>query len=146
MDKKLFHKNFEDYLTRSEQKYTSQRRKVVEEVTTTSDHFEVESFIDRLHARGSDISRGTVYTTIKLLLDSRMIRKIRTSDNKVYYEMTFGAEHHDHLICNTCGKVIEVHDDVIEDRQDQICKKFGFKMSNHIHNIYGTCKECLSKG
>ena len=136
------YREFTKFLSQNELKFTKQRKDILVEVFSIHSHFEIETFIDELHVKNKSISRGTVYSTIKLLLQSGMIRKIRTPSNKVFYEHVFGYEHHDHLICIDCGKVIEIKDEIIEKRQVELLKENNFKITSHTYNIYGYCSTC----
>ena len=133
------HKVFENYLISRDLKYTAQRRAIVEVLFDSYRHVEGDPFIDELHLKGHQISRGTVYSTLKLLVDSGLVRKLKTADNKVHYEPIYGNDHHDHLICIDCGKIFEFQNDQIESTQESIAKDFGLKITNHSHTIYGTC-------
>ena len=55
-------------------------------------------------------------------------------------------EHHDHLVCIHCNHVVEFVDELIEERQRQIAKDSGFKMTDHSLHIYGVCKSCQKQG
>jgi len=63
-----------------------------------------------------------------------------------YYEHVTGNSHHDHLICTTCGAVIEFHDDVLEARQREICERKRFTPTFHNLQILGVCADCKKKG
>ena len=62
------------------------------------------------------------------------------TDGKKYESNS--KSHHDHLICTTCGKIVEFMDDDIEKRQDKIAKKNNFKISSHSMQLYGICENC----
>ena len=57
------------------------------------------------------------------------------------YELNTG-DHHDHLVCVTCGAVAEFYDDLIEQQQERVAEKYGFLVKDHNHTIYGVCKNC----
>lgn len=135
------HDRFERYLSQHEQKYTRQRREIVEQVFKRKDHFEVENLIDHLRAGGAPISRGTVYSTVKLLVDSGLLKKIQTNKKKVYYEPIFGQLNHDHIICTECGRITEFRDDTISKRQQSIAERHGLTIKSSTHVIYASCKE-----
>ena len=59
------------------------------------------------------------------------------------FELIQGDDHHDHLVCITCGKVDEFVDDIIEERQKIIAEGAGFKMVDHALTIYGVCPQCF---
>lgn len=139
-------KVFGDFLEKAGQKYTKQRKNIVNEIFKIHEHFEIESFIELLHKKKIKVARATVYSTLKLLLESKLIRKVRTGRGLIVYEHTFGHEHHDHLICVDCDKVIEIHDAEIEKRQIEICEKLGFILENHTHTMYVRCKKFMETG
>ena len=53
-----------------------------------------------------------------------------------------GHAHHDHMVCTTCGKIIEFHDDELERVQEAAVRRHGFHANSHRLNIYGTCARC----
>ena len=67
--------------------------------------------------------------------------KFYFENNQAVYELC-GAEHHDHLVCVKCNKIIEFQDDVIEKHQIQIAKKHGFDLTDHSLYLYGLCEDC----
>ena len=140
------HQVFGEFLQKSGQKYTTQRKNIVNEVFKIHDHFEIESFIGELRLKKIKVARATVYSTIKLLLECKLIRKVRLSKGEIAYEHIYGHEHHDHLICLDCDNIIEIHDDEIESRQLKICEKYGFTLESHVHTMYVKCKKLSITG
>jgi Fur family ferric uptake transcriptional regulator len=132
------HKAFEDFLMRRELKYTKQRRILVDAIFTKTDHFEVERLISEIYGEGHSISRGTVYSTIKLLGEAQLIHKIHSAHHRVLYEHVYDNAH-DHIICLSCDRVIEFDDETIRERQLAICKRFEIKPKSHNLTIYGEC-------
>ena len=141
MSKKV-HELFETFLKESGQRYTKQREDIVTEIYKIRTHFEVEDFISQLKKKDIPFSRATVYRTIKQLLECNLIQKITTKDGRVFYER--GGEHqqHDHLICNQCGKLFEIHDSSIDDILGMYAKKLGFEPQYRSLHVYGVCKSC----
>ena len=134
------HKVFQDFLVRHDHKYTSQRETIVDVLFSVGEHIEADDFIDLLRQKGKRISRGTIYSTLKLLVEAKLVRKLKIPDNRVHYEFTYGEEHHDHLICVDCGKIFEFHNEAIERIQEEISLKYGLKIVNHSHVIHGSCQ------
>ena len=60
------------------------------------------------------------------------------------YETTFGREHHDHLLCGRCGKVIEFEFEAFEILQREVASKHGYRLESHYHELVGTCPDCLA--
>jgi len=72
------------------------------------------------------------------------IEEVIKLNNKTFYEVA-NKEHHDHLICLSCGKIIEFHDEKIESIQNEVCKKYNFKPVYHRLEIFGICEDCQKK-
>ncbi|MBI60277.1 hypothetical protein CL657_03565 [bacterium] len=136
------HEIFEAYLKKNDSRYTKNKRFITEEIFNLTDHFEVENFIDHLRSQTKDISRATVYRTIKQLLDANLLQKISTLDGKVFYEHSKAQVQHAHIICNQCGNITEMHDDNLQDLITNYCDTIDFTMSYQSIHIYGTCKNC----
>jgi Fur family ferric uptake transcriptional regulator len=133
---------FNDYLKRKGLKKTPERRMVLEGVLSMARHFDADLLHDTLKEGGKRISRASVYRTIPLLVESGLIRESVGSQNTAQYEYVFGHDHHDHLVCIACGRVIEFRVDEIERLQAEICKKYRFTYIDHELKITGLCEEC----
>ena len=136
---------FRHCLKRRGLRITPERERVCIEVYTTSIHFDAEDLVHRLQASQKPVSRATVYRTLEILEECGLVKKIRQIDNRHHYEKTLGLEHHDHLFCDICGKVIEFRVDEIERLQDEVCLRYGFQPRRHVLHIYGFCRECIAK-
>jgi Fe2+ or Zn2+ uptake regulation protein len=125
-------------------RYTQQRQSVWDELCATNDHRDAEEIYLAIRQSGLNVSRATVYRTIDVLVKNNMARKLELGDGRARYEHKVNATHHDHLICIQCGKIEEFMDEIIESRQDDIVKKFGYKLVRHIHQLFIICSECES--
>ncbi len=137
-----YHHLFEVYLSEHEGRYTSQKRMIAEEIFKSEHHFEVENFIDDFRSKVKKLSRATVYRTIKQLLEAGLLQKVMTRDGKVFYERSIPDQQHDHLICNGCGKILEIKDTHIQTYLDAICEKMNFRPGYRSLHIYGVCGAC----
>lgn len=135
-------KAFESLLEAKGLKYTFERQQIFDEVSRLKEHFDADSLYDRFKKKGLRISRDTVYRTIPLLLESNVIQKSVGEGKREFFERTSGKGHHDHILCVRCGKIIEFKCDEIENLQDKICQKYGFKLTFHDHRLFGYCKDC----
>jgi Fur family ferric uptake transcriptional regulator len=133
---------FSEYLERKGLKKTPERSMVLEAVLSMARHFDADLLHEALKRGGKRISRASVYRTIPLLIESGLIRESVGSQNTAQYEYALGQDHHDHLVCIRCGKVIEFRVDKIERLQDETCKKYGFTYLDHELKITGLCREC----
>ncbi|NDC83532.1 transcriptional repressor [bacterium] len=139
------HKVFEDYLSANDGRYTAQKRAIVDEIFKIKTHFEVDDFIDHVRINDNRLSRATVYRTIKQLLDAGLLQKIATRDGKVFYERSVPDKHHDHVICNICGRIFEIKEDVIDQYVTEFCDRIGFLPEYRSLHIYGQCNKCNKK-
>ncbi|MDI6715510.1 MAG: transcriptional repressor [Actinomycetota bacterium] len=124
--------------------FTPERQCIAEEVFSNHDHLDAEELLKALKAKGSKASRATVYRTLELLVESKLVGKIDLGDGRATYEHTAGHAHHDHLICVKCGNVQEFEEPMIEQLQEWACEKAKFKATGHSLNIYGYCEACSS--
>jgi len=134
---------FTELLKRNSLKYTKQREIILETLYNSNEHLTPESLHDLIQNKFPDVKIGiaTVYRTLSLLEDSKMVTSISFGAAGKKYELD-NKHHHDHMICTKCNSIIEFVDDDIEHLQEEVAKKFNFKITTHTMQIYGTCQEC----
>jgi len=133
---------FRKYLERRGLKLTAERQALFDELFARHEHFEADELLVRLRARHKKISRATIYRTLELLVDSGIVGRVRIRESGYRYERLRAGEHHDHLICNECGRVIEFFEPRIENLQDEVCARYGFLAISHSHQMRGICRQC----
>ena len=133
---------FRNILRRERLKYTPQRVAVLEEVLKDKGHRECEDIYLALRQKNNQVSRATIYRTMDILVKNGYVRKMEIGDGRARYESKVGSSHHDHLICTSCGNILEFVDHDIEDIQEKIAKHYHFKLQRHIHQLFGLCKKC----
>ncbi len=139
-------KEFEGFLKRKGLKFTPEREVIVKEIFSFHEHFDAETLYRRIKEKGyKEISLATVYRTLSLLMESRIIREVLRCRGRGFYEHVWGHKHHDHMICINCGKIIEFEDDRVEEIKEELCKKYGFKPVEYRLSIKGYCKECQKR-
>ena len=143
MNKKFAKKEFKDFIREKGLKFTSQREVVLDEILDTKGHFEIEDIVHNIKNKNVNVSRATVYRTLHILKDMGLVSEVIKFNNKTIYEISL-KEHHDHLICTNCGKIIEFQEEEIEELQNKICKEYNFKPSFHRLEIFGLCSECAN--
>ena len=134
--------NFKDVLRKDGVKITPQRIAVLEEIVMDKGHRESEELYMAIKARKVHVSRATVYRTLDIIVKHGFARKLNLGDGKARYEPKIDSPHHDHMICNNCGEIIEFINDNIEKIQEEIAKHHQFKLQQHIHQLFGICKKC----
>ena len=136
------HALFQTYLKSKRLKVTPQRRLILDVFLNSHGHLSTEELYERVKAIDSSIGQTTVYRTMKILADSSIAREVHFGDGLARYENICGASHHDHLICESCGRNIEVVDSDIERLQEQLADRHGFILTSHRMYLYGLCPDC----
>jgi Fur family ferric uptake transcriptional regulator len=121
------------------------RFKVLEAFLSTENHVTVEELTEILNGRGHTLSPEFVRDTLKMLSRLGFARQSRFDNGVVRYEHHHLGDHHDHMICTKCGRIIEFKEDRLEKYQIQIAATHGFHMLRHKMEIYGICAECLKE-
>ena len=134
--------DFKDVLRKKGLKITPQRIAVLEEIMKDKGHRDSEDVYMAIKTRKTHVSRATVYRTLDILVQHGFARKLNLGDGRARYEPKIDSPHHDHIICNNCGNIIEFINDEIEKIQEEIAKYHQFKLQQHIHQLFGICKEC----
>ncbi|AKU91093.1 Fur family transcriptional regulator [Vulgatibacter incomptus] len=121
-------------------KSTRQRSLILETFFNAGGHLNVEELLAKVREEDSRVSAATVYRTMKLLTESGIANARNFGDGQTRFEIA--GEHHDHLICTTCGRIVEFEDEGIEARQAEIARAHGFTLANHKMELYGVCSDC----
>lgn len=121
---------------------TREREEIVRTIEETEGHFNPQTLYERLKAKGSKVSRASVYRTIPILVEHGVIAEVEKTEKHAHYERVMGRAHHDHLICLACGRTTEIYSPTLEMLQEEICARVGFKGVRHTLEIMGYCREC----
>ena len=132
---------FSDFLEKKDLKLTSQRRTILRQAMRDG-HFSAEKLLDFSKKEDPTISKATVYRTLALLKESKILEEQDFGEGKKLYERAQGRKHHDHFVCIRCGKIIEFENEPIERLQDSEAKKHQFKIVYHSLKLFGFCKSC----
>jgi len=121
---------------------TNQRDLILETFLSIEGHLTSEDLYGLVHKQDDSIGLTTVYRTLKVLTEAGLASEVRFGDGKTYYEHLYDHEHHDHMICTACGRVIEFVSPEIEALQDEMADKFGFRPTHHSLRMWGLCSDC----
>lgn len=125
-------------------KSTSQRDDIARVFFGTKRHISVEELYNEVRTVNPRVGYATVYRTVRLLRECSLAAERHFHDGEARFENTAQEHHHDHLICEKCGKIVEFTNDEIEDLQEAVAKKLGFVISRHKMELYGACADCRS--
>jgi len=134
---------FKALLKKNGEKFTIQREVILETLYNSDEHLTPEALHQLIQKQHPELKTGiaTIYRTLSRLEESDIVTSLSFGVQGKKYEL--GAkDHHDHMICTECGEITEFVDEAIEERQQKIAEKFGFKMTDHSMKIYGLCRNC----
>ncbi|MBQ1335374.1 MAG: transcriptional repressor [Selenomonadaceae bacterium] len=133
-------------LQERQHKMTPQRQIVLQIfLDHPGEHLSAEDVHGILRDNHSEIGLATVYRSLELLSDLGILQKMEFGDGCSRYEVNAidpDTHHHHHLICTKCGKVTEFEDDLLENLEQDIENKSGFRIMDHQVKFFGYCKEC----
>lgn len=138
--------NFEAFLHQHSLRATDVRKAIVKAILAHEGHFDIETLVRDLRAKGIDASRASVYRSLPLLREAGIIHSTVQAGERRTYESAVGHDHHDHLICTRCEKMVEFHFEAFEVLQREVAAKYGFTLTDHSHELYGLCSVCRRKG
>lgn len=134
------------YMAKKGLRSTAQRRLIVDTFFEGASHRTIEDLLAEVRGHDKGIGYATVYRTLKLLAECGVASERRFGDGLSRYELADDATaHHDHLICISCGTIIEFEEPRIEALQEEIASRYGFLVASHKHEMYGTCADCQKK-
>ncbi|MBD3390638.1 MAG: hypothetical protein GF418_01340 [Chitinivibrionales bacterium] len=133
---------FEAYLKRHRLSYTSQRACVLNEILLGPAHFDVEALVDQVRRKKAGVSRATIYRTVSHLARAKLVRKMDFDEACARYEIVSKEHHHEHLVCERCGAIVEFTDPKLEQRIRRMADRHGMAMTRHFVQIIGLCDTC----
>ncbi|MDE0982632.1 MAG: ferric iron uptake transcriptional regulator [Gammaproteobacteria bacterium] len=107
-------------------------------------HLSAEDVYKALIEADEDVGLATVYRVLTQFESAGLVMRHHFEGGSSVFELT-SIDHHDHIVCQTCGSVAEFYDEIIENQQEMIAKKYGFRITDHSMYLYGICKDCQAK-
>ncbi len=137
---------FKTILKAEKLKFTSQREAILRTLYENPKHYTSEGLymLVKQHNPELNIGIATIYRTLALLEESGIVSSISLGIQGKKFEIA-NKPHHDHLICESCGKIVEFENEEIEKIQQTVAKENGFKLTDHLMQLYGICRECQAK-
>jgi Fur family ferric uptake transcriptional regulator len=119
------------------------RFKILEIFLKTEKHVTIDEMVELLAQNGVHLDSEFVRETMKLMCRFGFAQKSQFDNGELRYEHRHLGQHHDHMICTKCRKIIEFEENRLEELQIKITAAYGFHMLQHKMEIYGICSECL---
>ncbi|MCH2110057.1 MAG: transcriptional repressor [Polyangiaceae bacterium] len=137
-------KTLDTYMNEKGLRTTEQRRLIVNTFFDSEAHCTIDDLLEKVRAIDPRVGYATVYRTMKMLSEGGIANELHFGDGAARYEIADDTSHHDHLICETCGIIIEFEEPLIEELQERIAAKFDFTITHHRHELYGRCKDTVA--
>lgn len=131
-------------------RWTAPREAVLDLLKNSTEHLSAKDIYAALHPRFPGMGLMTVYRTLELLDRAGLVHKLNMADGQRRYELKSGErdDHHHHLICIRCGKIINYKDfvreelDLIKKTEEILARKFNFLIRDHNIEFLGLCVNC----
>lgn len=139
--------HFLAYLRRERKKITPERLTILDVLYQDGRHLTASDITIALRNNVQPVSRATVYRTLDLLEQANLVNKLVLEGHEARYEPSFLDDHHDHIICVDCFKILEFCNPEIEAIQNELLREKGFLAVRHIHHLYAKCNnpDCPEK-
>src|SRR5580700_1476751 len=125
-------------------KSTGQRDDIARVFFNLRRHISAEELYAEVKKINPHVGYATIYRTLKLLKECDLLSERHFDEGQARYEVA-GEHHHDHFICERCGKIIEFENDELELMQQTIAQKLGVLLTHHKMELYGLCADCRNK-
>jgi Fur family ferric uptake transcriptional regulator len=123
-------------------KLTPQRHAILKVIASSSDHLTPEAIYEKACSKKPDIGLVTVYRTLELLGKLNLVCRVHAPDGCRSYMMRRPTEHHHHLICSQCGRVVDFTNCTLAGMEQKLSKETRFDISGHLLEFYGLCPDC----
>jgi len=135
-----------EYLDQNSLRKTPERFNILRAIYGKKGHFDAEALYLELKSQDLKVSRATVYNTLDILVDCSLVSKQYFGDSITKYEKSYGYRQHDHLVCTTCGRILEFCDPRIERIKTMVEEVYRFRIDSHALNFYGECSDPACTG
>ena len=137
----LFHSRLKDRGLKS----TGQRDDIARVFFALGQHISAERLYAEVKKINPHVGYATIYRTLRLLKECDLVSERHFDDGQARYEVV-SDKHHDHFICERCGKIIEFENEGLERLQETVARELKVTLTRHKLELYGICPECLASG
>ncbi len=137
----LFHSRLKDRGLKS----TGQRDDIARVFFGLGQHISAERLYAEVKRINPHVGYATIYRTLRLLKECELVSERHFDDGQARFEVV-SDKHHDHFICERCGKIIEFENEGLERLQETVARELKVTLTRHKLELYGICAECLAGG
>ncbi len=132
----------QEHISKHHLKVTKERSAILRAFIEAERHVTAEELYRMMKEQYASIGLATIYRTLNLFCECGLAEQRQFGDGHARYELTYNVNHHDHLVCTQCKKIIEFENLDIEKLQDKVAKAHRFTVYSHKLELYGLCSDC----
>jgi Fur family ferric uptake transcriptional regulator len=132
---------FERYLKETSHRITEKRFLVLGAAMSMDNHFDADELYLKMKESFLKVSRATVYKTLELMSECKILTKHHFKGERSRYEKEIGREHHYHIICLKCQHIIEFEEPRIKKILEELCVDKNLNLIDHSFQAFSTCKD-----
>jgi Fur family transcriptional regulator, ferric uptake regulator len=133
--------SFISYLKKNKHRITNERFLILDSALSMENHFDADELYNKMRKEFIRVSRATVYTTLELMNDCKILTKHNFKGDRARYETKIGRKNHYHIICLSCNKIIEFENNSIEKTLAKLCNTKNLKLLDHSIQVFATCSD-----
>lgn len=141
------HARLTDYMRGKGLKLTRQRESILRAFLDGQKHLSIDELLQQTRRLQSGVGHATVYRTMRLFVEAGIAHEHSFGDGPAQFEPAHPGDddHHDHIICTSCSKIIEFENEEIEELQERVAREHGFILTDHRMQLFGLCPDCQKK-